>query len=124
MRVFAIVMGFFFVPISIHAQQLDTLDLTHSHPKTMVSAQKNSLRSGPVGFLYGFYKDFISPNDANSCVFYPSCSTYAVEAINKQGFINGSLSAADRLLRCNGSKQKRDVYEKKIGSDRYYDPVK
>lgn len=35
------------------------------------------------------------------CRFYPSCSQYGLEAINKYGVIRGGLMASWRILRCN-----------------------
>ena len=35
------------------------------------------------------------------CRFYPSCSQYGLEAINKYGVIKGGLMASWRILRCN-----------------------
>ncbi len=37
----------------------------------------------------------------NTCRFYPTCSRYGFEAIQKHGAIKGSLLAAWRVLRCN-----------------------
>lgn len=50
-----------------------------------------SFDHGPLKFFYphGF------------CRFYPTCSEYGVEAIQKYGIIRGSLKAAWRVMRCN-----------------------
>jgi putative membrane protein insertion efficiency factor len=37
----------------------------------------------------------------NTCRFYPSCSRYGFEAVQKHGAIKGGLMAAWRVLRCN-----------------------
>ncbi len=37
----------------------------------------------------------------NTCRFYPTCSRYGFEAIQKYGAIRGGLMAAWRVLRCN-----------------------
>jgi hypothetical protein len=47
------------------------------------------------------YRKFISPLLPPSCRFYPSCSAYALEAIERFGIVKGSLLAAFRILRCN-----------------------
>ncbi len=47
------------------------------------------------------YKKFISPLLPASCRFYPTCSTYAIQAIEKYGIIKGSIKAAYRIIRCN-----------------------
>jgi len=47
------------------------------------------------------YQRFISPILPRCCRFQPTCSAYAIEAIQKKGLIRGSLKAAWRILRCN-----------------------
>jgi hypothetical protein len=47
------------------------------------------------------YQKIISPLFPPSCRFYPTCSEYAIQAINKYGVLKGSLRAAYRILRCN-----------------------
>jgi putative membrane protein insertion efficiency factor len=37
----------------------------------------------------------------NHCRYYPSCSAYAVEAVEKHGTIRGLYYAARRLMRCH-----------------------
>ena len=48
-----------------------------------------------------FYKKHISPALPNSCRFEPTCSCYAMEAIEKRGVFVGSFLAVRRILRCN-----------------------
>ena len=47
------------------------------------------------------YRYAISPIMASHCRFYPSCSAYAIEAIELHGSIRGSWLAAKRLARCH-----------------------
>ncbi|MFA6551163.1 MAG: membrane protein insertion efficiency factor YidD [Patescibacteria group bacterium] len=35
------------------------------------------------------------------CRFYPTCSDYAIQAIEKYGVVKGGLKTAGRILRCN-----------------------
>lgn len=51
--------------------------------------------------LIKFYRRFISPLKAPTCRFYPSCSDYAFQAINKYGFAKGLLMAVRRICRCH-----------------------
>lgn len=51
--------------------------------------------------LINFYKKAISPNSSPKCKYYPTCSTYAYEAIEKYGAIKGGGKAVWRILRCN-----------------------
>jgi putative membrane protein insertion efficiency factor len=48
-----------------------------------------------------FYKRFISPILPNSCRFYPTCSQYAIDAVEKHGVAKGVIMASYRILRCN-----------------------
>ncbi|WP_322874099.1 membrane protein insertion efficiency factor YidD [Geovibrio ferrireducens] len=52
---------------------------------------------GPIRF----YQLFISPMLGPRCRFYPSCSEYAIEAIQKKGIFKGFFLAVWRILRCN-----------------------
>jgi hypothetical protein len=47
------------------------------------------------------YRYFISPMLGNNCRFYPSCSEYAMEAIDKHGALRGTRLAGTRLLKCH-----------------------
>ena len=55
----------------------------------------------PVLALIRFYQRWISPLLPPSCRFYPSCSHYAHDAIEKYGLLKGGGLAIWRLLRCN-----------------------
>ena len=49
-----------------------------------------------------FYQKYLSPlKGGSTCKFYPTCSQYAIEAIEKYGAFKGGLLAAWRILRCN-----------------------
>ncbi|MBQ1243669.1 MAG: membrane protein insertion efficiency factor YidD [Clostridia bacterium] len=48
-----------------------------------------------------FYRRFISPHLPPMCRYYPTCSCYAIEAIETHGALKGGLLAAWRVLRCN-----------------------
>jgi len=51
--------------------------------------------------LLSCYKVVISPFMGNHCRFYPSCSTYAIEAIETHGVFKGSYLALRRLSKCH-----------------------
>ena len=48
-----------------------------------------------------FYKRRISPLLPNACIYTPTCSEYAMEAIQKHGVFKGMGLAIWRVLRCN-----------------------
>lgn len=48
------------------------------------------------------YRKYISPLKRHQCCNYiPTCSAYAMEAIEKYGVIKGNYLAVKRILRCN-----------------------
>lgn len=47
------------------------------------------------------YQRFLSPLTPPTCRFYPSCSAYAVIALERHGVIRGTRLAVWRILRCN-----------------------
>ena len=54
----------------------------------------------PLTLMITFYQKFISPAFAPRCKYYPSCSSYALTAIQNYG-IKGVAMAVWRVLRCN-----------------------
>ena len=48
------------------------------------------------------YQKYLSPLKGHSiCIYFPTCSQYAVEAIEKYGALKGGLLTVWRILRCN-----------------------
>lgn len=47
------------------------------------------------------YQKYLSPLKSVHCPYIPTCSQYAVEAIQKYGALKGGLLAGWRILRCN-----------------------
>ena len=64
--------------------------------------------------LIRFYRRHISPHFPPSCRYIPSCSAYAMEAIEKYGAAKGGWLALKRLSRCH-------PFHK--GEHDFYDPV-
>lgn len=48
-----------------------------------------------------WYQKYISSRTAPTCKYTPTCSEYAITAINRFGAIRGGYLAAKRVLRCN-----------------------
>ena len=61
-----------------------------------------------------FYRSSISPLTPPSCRFIPTCSQYALEAIEKYGAVKGGWLAFKRFMRCHPFH---------IGEHDFYDPV-
>jgi uncharacterized protein len=51
--------------------------------------------------LITFYRWFVSPLLGQNCRFYPTCSSYALEAIRLHGALRGSWLAVRRIGRCH-----------------------
>ncbi|MCO6436609.1 MAG: membrane protein insertion efficiency factor YidD [Phycisphaerae bacterium] len=52
-------------------------------------------------FLIRGYQFAIRPHLVGQCKFCPSCSEYAIEALQRHGAIRGSIMTARRLIRCH-----------------------
>ena len=50
--------------------------------------------------LLGVYKVLVSPFLPPACRFEPTCSEYAVQAVEKYGAVRGTWMAIKRILRC------------------------
>ena len=61
-----------------------------------------------------FYQRRISPGLPPRCRFIPTCSAYALEAVEKYGALKGGLLAVRRILRCNPFHRQKSIE---------YDPV-
>ena len=66
-----------------------------------------------IALLRG-YKKYISPHLGHHCRFIPTCSQYALEAVEKYGAAKGGWLAFKRLMRCH------PFHHHKGG---WYDPV-
>lgn len=51
--------------------------------------------------LVKLYQIFLSPIFGGQCRFYPSCSHYFIEAVQKYGAISGSVRGLLRICRCH-----------------------
>ena len=68
-------------------------------------AQGEPAAVGPLAavllFLLAFYRRLISPLLGPRCRYVPTCSSYAVEAVQRHGALRGSWLTLKRLLRCH-----------------------
>jgi len=62
---------------------------------------EQSTAAGILTSLVRGYRRYISPLLPDSCIYEPTCSEYALEAIQKYGAAKGSWLAFKRILRCN-----------------------
>ena len=53
-------------------------------------------------YFINLYRRFLSPLKRRpTCIYVPTCSQYAIEALEKYGFLKGSFLAIRRILRCH-----------------------
>ena len=115
-----------------HASAGETADLafirkvnpiTTPKPKEVVRfnlREISELKLAATG-LIRLYQKFISSQDGPTCNFSPSCSRFGMACIQEYGVLRGMLLAADRLIRCNGSKSQ--YYPKDPITGNYIDPI-
>ena len=58
-----------------------------------------------------FYQKNVSPLFPPRCRFIPTCSQYALEAVEKYGAVKGSVLAAQRLARCHPFYRGGKIYD-------------
>jgi conserved hypothetical protein YidD len=68
--------------------------------KDVLRRIQRAIRRGFI-FPIRLYKRYLSPRLPDACRFEPTCSVYAMEAIEKRGVIVGIGLAIWRILRCN-----------------------
>jgi putative membrane protein insertion efficiency factor len=61
----------------------------------------NKILTYPLILLVRFYQQFISPMFPSTCRYTPTCSHYAVEALQLHGFFKGGWLAIKRIISCN-----------------------
>lgn len=72
------------------------------NPKSQATgARIRRIAAAPLLLPVLFYRKLISPFLAPRCRYYPTCSSYAVEALRTYGPFRGSVLAAWRVVRCN-----------------------
>jgi len=69
-----------------------------------------------------FFQKFISPVDSPRCPMYPTCSTYALQALHRHGPVLGSFITVDRLLH-ETSPMEQTFPLGGFERTRYYDPL-
>ena len=73
-------------------------------------------------YLIEIYQKHISKLFGKKCRFYPTCSEYTKQAIDKYGIIRGSLKGVKRIIKCNPLHKRRSrpfKVRRKI-NDRFY----
>jgi putative component of membrane protein insertase Oxa1/YidC/SpoIIIJ protein YidD len=68
------------------------------------------------------YSSLISDLDGDNCPFYPTCSSFFVESVNRTNILKGTLMFADRFTRDSNLFKSREHYPNHIHG-KLYDPV-
>jgi putative membrane protein insertion efficiency factor len=116
----------------IHSDDLDNLRLVigsreDNHPPAETLKSRLDLRDSTSELemagltLLRLYQVVLSSQDGPRCMFHPSCSEYAKQALIMHGAVAGTLLAIDRYLRCNGVD--RDLYPYDPTLRKLLDPV-
>ena len=61
--------------------------------------------------LVKFYRKYISPLTPPTCRYVPTCSQYALEALEKYGALKGGWIALKRICRCHPFHKGHDFYD-------------
>ncbi|MFW6387601.1 MAG: membrane protein insertion efficiency factor YidD [Thermodesulfobacteriota bacterium] len=103
----------------LHPDSKTAIHAQHSHPqkKADYSSELNPLVQG-----VRFFQKFISPVDSPRCPMYPTCSTYALQALRRHGPVLGSFLTVDRLLH-ETSPEEQTIPLEGFERIRYYDPL-
>jgi len=79
---------------------------------------------GPLQFAVKMFQRYISPVDGPRCPMYPTCSSYALKALNKHGPLIGVFQTVDRLYREGDAEHEHRRPVAKSGYIRFSDPLK
>jgi len=92
-------------------------------PKPVDIQPGQESESAPFVFPIQVFRSLISGADGDRCPMHPSCSQYALDAIQKHGSIIGWVMTCDRLMRC-GMDETRHTPPARVGRRILsYDPV-
>ncbi len=71
-----------------------------------------------------FYQKYISPSRPPCCRFIPTCSAYALEAVEVHGVLKGGMLAVWRIMRCNPIHRQKTILYDPVPPKGYWRPQK
>lgn len=117
---------FFFIFVSFITLGCQT---QNNREKTSISKndiETSSYTTNDVAILGNasirFYQLFISSQDEPSCIFTPTCSHYATQALRQRGIV-GIFLAIDRISRCNPVNAQNSTLYLRTPDGKLIDPV-
>jgi len=94
----------------------------HPPQKSRKNHRKDGADFDPLKAGVLFFRQYISPVDGPRCPMYPTCSAYALEALDRHGPFIGVMMTVDRLLHESDPSEHRLPIQ--VGSRlRFHDPV-
>lgn len=125
---FGLLLGMVVSMGSLSAQKIDKVLLNDffkpapkSNFKGYLKSSSNELETTFTVLFLG-YKSFFSSQDIESCVFYPSCSVYAVQCFQHDKPFIAPFKIMDRLTRCHPFASPKQ-YDLLISTGKFYDPI-
>jgi putative component of membrane protein insertase Oxa1/YidC/SpoIIIJ protein YidD len=117
---------FLLFSFSLYAQQADWKRWKRIEPdyrNCKIVVNKGDFQSDDFfSLLKKGYSFFISDVDGDNCPFYPTCSAFFVQAVNRTNFVQGILMFADRFTRDSNPFKSYTHYPRYING-KLYDPV-
>jgi putative membrane protein insertion efficiency factor len=108
------------IPKKEQLQKLFQTDKKHNYNQYLKNS--NNELEATAAILFLGYKSFLSSQDMNSCVFTPSCSVYAIQALQHDHPVEAYFKIFDRLTRCHPLTAKGE-YPIQKNTNLYYDPA-
>ena len=90
-----------------------------SKPEVSQETASQTLMAAPIRF----FQTYLSRADGHRCPMTPSCSQYALQAIQRHGALKGWIMSCDRLLRCGRDELHRSPSVRTRQGVRCQDPL-
>lgn len=110
--------------LTTYLHRVDSLFQPSEKVNYSVFAKKNKNEiESTFSTMFIIYKNLISSQDIDACVFQPSCSVYAIECIHhEKSKITAFLKISDRLMRCHPLVSP-DTYKIDEETGKFFDPI-
>ena len=120
-KLFALLCFVFFLVTGGHTPDLSAEEEISRASDSLASEETSGFN--PAQWLLSIYRNHISPVNGGRCPSYPSCSSYAEQAMKKHGFFTGWIMTVDRLIHEGKEETAVSPYIHFDGEDLIFDPV-